>query len=330
MDDGHLKDLYLAYLDGSISPSEADELRKNLRDSPEKREELRELREIWIASGAAAAKDHFDPDKAFDHFNRSTGTDKRASRIPRILIRIAAAAAAIAAIVAVTTKITKHNIEDTFADINVESPAGSRTRVILPDSTEVWLNANSRLSYSQGFGVSERLVTLTGEGYFNVARDPSMPFTVKTREVNVEVLGTKFNFRDYDDEKEVIVILEEGKVALRNNLSSITEGYLLPNQRYILDKESGQGKIHVTADATRSSRWVSGNLFFDDMLLPDIAKELERNYGVHITIADKSLESCRFYGDFSKDMGIDEIIAALNRTGRIHGKREGNEIVFYQ
>lgn len=110
----------------------------------------------------------------------------------------------------------------------MEAPLGSRTKLTLPDGTLVWLNAGSRITYSQGFGVGNRKIELIGEGYFEVKRNEEVPFLVKTNSLLVKVLGTKFNFRDYPDDAEAIVSLSEGKVALNNLLKKEKEAFCYP------------------------------------------------------------------------------------------------------
>ena len=120
------------------------------------------------------------------------------------------------------------NVKDTFADISVEAPLGSRTKLYLPDGTLVWLNAGSRMTYSQGFGVDNRKVELEGEGYFEVQRNEKLPFFVKTKDLQLQVLGTKFNFRDYPEDHEVVVSLLEGKVEdvyKRQGYDRVAGGY---------------------------------------------------------------------------------------------------------
>ena len=83
------------------------------------------------------------------------------------------------------------NVKDTFADISVEAPLGSRTKLYLPDGTLVWLNAGSRMTYSQGFGVDNRMIELEGEGYFEVTKKEGATFIVQTHGYDVVVKGTK-------------------------------------------------------------------------------------------------------------------------------------------
>ena len=104
----------------------------------------------------------------------------------------------------------KQNMENAFADIVIEAPVGARTCMYLPDGTQVWLNACSRLTYSQGFGINDRNLKLEGEGYFEVSRNEQLPFIIHTQEVDVTVLGTQFNFKNYADDSEASVSLLSG------------------------------------------------------------------------------------------------------------------------
>ena len=199
----------------------------------------------------------------------------------------------------------------------VEAPLGSKTRLYLPDGTLVWLNAGSTITYSQGFGVEERKLKLSGEGYFEVTRNKQLPFEITTKELQLKVLGTKFNFRNYPEDEEVSVSLLEGKVCLRNYLKNDALCYLEPDQKAILNKKNG--KLMVSASEARyTAEWTNGFLFFDEELLPDIIKELERSYNVKIHLEDNSLETFRFYGNFvRKEQTIQEILEMLASTGKL-------------
>ena len=242
-------------------------------------------------------------------------------------------AAAVAVMVAVSYfsfKGGQSNVESSFGDIVVEAPQGSRTQMTLPDGTKVWLNAGSRISYTQGFSLVNRLVLLVGEGYFEVAHNEQLPFRVSSKDLQVSVLGTKFNFRDYPADAEAIVSLAEGKVAL-DDLSHSGRGtiYLAPNQRAVMSKQSG--KIIVeNYEASNSIQWTIGNLIFAGEPLKDIIKDLERSYNVKITIADENLQTLRFYGDFVRqEQSLSEVLDAFAATGKIRYKIEGRNITLY-
>lgn len=153
-------------------------------------------------------------------------------------------------------------------------------------------------------------------------------FEVKTKEVNLKVLGTKFNFRNYPDDAEVTVNLLEGKVALHNEIRPMQELYLVPNERMVLDKLTGKmTKSHVKTE--NASVWINDELFFDEELLEDIAKKLMRSYDVEIEVAD-SLKNKRFYGSF-KIMGntIDEVLQTIASTNRMKYRHEDEKYILY-
>ena len=119
----------------------------------------------------------------------------------------------------------------------IKVPAGSRTNIVLPDGTEVSLNAGSVLRYCRGFGIRERDVTLDGEGYFKVAKNEKIPFFVNTNGVQVKVVGTVFNVRAYDDDNYVMVSLLEGRVNLATLSGSVMK--LFPSEQAFYDKNTG-------------------------------------------------------------------------------------------
>ena len=213
--------------------------------------------------------------------------------------------------------------------IEVETPIGSQTRLRLPDGTIVILNAGSRIIYPQNFGVYNRDVELQGEGYFEVARNIEMPFYVKTKELQVRVLGTKFNFRDYPEDKEVVVSLLEGRIVLNNQLQREEELLLLPNEQVILDKRVKTMKKEWKRDGI-NIEWITGRLFFDEIPLPEVAQILERNYGVRIKFANDALKKIRFYGNFNKNgQSVRDILEALSATEKVHYTLNDKEIILY-
>lgn len=132
--------------------------------------------------------------------------------------------------------------------------------------------------------------------------------------MQLQVLGTKFNFRDYPEDHEVIVSLLEGKVELNNLLRKEKEAVLAPDERAVLNKANGLLKVE-SVTASNASQWTDGYLFFDEELLPDIAKKLERSYNVKIHIANDSLKTFRFYGNFvRREQSIQEVLEALQST----------------
>ena len=331
----HIDELIANYLTEGLDKNALDELKTWIAASAENQQYFIRQREIWFSAVSREAASVYDKDKAFENFRNRVESQKEIQSTSRrgfslsALWRYAAVVAIIIAVGCISYWQGEVNVKDTFADISVEAPLGSKTKLYLPDGTLVWLNAGSRMTYSQGFGVDNRKVELEGEGYFEVKRNEKIPFFVKTKDLQLQVLGTKFNFRDYPEDHEVVVSLLEGKVGLNNLLREEKEAVLSPYERTVLNKANGLLTVE-SVTASNASQWTDGYLFFDEELLPDIAKELERSYNVKIHIANDSLKTFRFYGNFvRREQNIQEVLEALASTEKMQYKIEERNITIY-
>ena len=331
----HIDELIANYLTEGLDKNALDELKTWIAASAENQQYFIRQREIWFSAVSREAASVYDKDKAFENFRNRVESQKEIQSTSRrgfslsALWRYAAVVAIIIAVGCISYWQGEVNVKDTFADISVEAPLGSKTKLYLPDGTLVWLNAGSRMTYSQGFGVDNRKVELEGEGYFEVKRNEKIPFFVKTKDLQLQVLGTKFNFRDYPEDHEVVVSLLEGKVGLKNMLREEKEAVLSPDERAVLNKANGLLTVE-SVTASNASQWTDGYLFFDEELLPDIAKELERSYNVKIHIANDSLKTFRFYGNFvRREQNIQEVLEALASTEKMQYKIEERNITIY-
>ena len=331
----HIDELIANYLPEGLDKNALDELKTWIAASAENQQYFICQREIWFSAVSREAASVYDKDKAFENFRNRVESQKEIQSTSRrgfslsALWRYAAVVAIIIAVGCISYWQGEVNVKDTFADISVEAPLGSKTKLYLPDGTLVWLNAGSRMTYSQGFGVDNRKVELEGEGYFEVKRNEKIPFFVKTKDLQLQVLGTKFNFRDYPEDHEVVVSLLEGKVGLNNLLREEKEAVLSPDERAVLNKANGLLTVE-SVTASNASQWTDGYLFFDEELLPDIAKELERSYNVKIHIANDSLKTFRFYGNFvRREQNIQEVLEALASTEKMQYKIEERNITIY-
>ena len=203
----------------------------------------------------------------------------------------------------------------------IKVPAGSRTNIVLPDGTEVSLNAGSVLRYHRGFGIRERNVTLDGEGYFKVAKNAEVPFFVKTNDVQVQVVGTVFNVRAYDDDNYVMVSLLEGRVNLATLSGSVMK--LFPSEQAFYDKNTGRME---KMKSNASSAWLDGGLTFEDAPFADIAHRLERKFQVKISLESERLKAERFSGCFNSNQSINDILGEINVEKQYTWKVSGDTI----
>lgn len=324
--------LIIRYLSGKLDKESFAELRRWSLESESNRKYVRNKLEIWFSSGVADTAVRFDKDKAFSLFKqRVVETEKKQKLMLRFSWKTFMRVAAVVLILMipfVTYWQGKQAVKQNFADMVVEAPMGAHTKLYLPDGTLVWLNAGSKIIYSQGFGVDDRRLRLEGEGYFEVMKNEEVPFEINTKELNLRVLGTKFNFRNYPDDEEVTVNLMEGKVVLRNSIREMPELYLTPNEKMVLNKVTGQ-MVKNSTRAAKANVWINDELFFDEELLEDIAKKLMRSYNVKVEVAD-SLRNKRFYGSFGISANtIDKILDVMASTQQMNYKYENGVYILY-
>lgn len=285
--------------------------------------------ELWVSSAVADDTQQYDVDQAFERFRKRTGLDQSGKQSYKWYRTWSVAAVAIVLLGLITVTAYwqgSRQIQSNFSDIVVEAPLGSKTKLTLPDGSTVWLNAGSKMIYSQGFGVSDRRLAFQGEGYFEVEKNDEMPFLVQTHDVNVTVVGTKFNFRNYPEDEEAVVELLEGKVALENQLKEESVRYLSPNEKIVLHKATGEMDI-TSAKVKEATLWTENILLFDEDLLPDIVRELERSYHVQIEIENEDLKQTRFYGQFNQlEQNIYDVLDMLSETGKLKYHEEGKVI----
>ena len=285
--------------------------------------------ELWVSSAVGDDTQQYDVDQAFERFRKRTGLDQSGRQSYKWYRTWSVAAVAIVLLGLITVTAYwqgSRQIQSNFSDIVVEAPLGSKTKLTLPDGSTVWLNAGSKMVYSQGFGVSDRRLAFQGEGYFEVEKNDEMPFLVQTHDVNVTVVGTKFNFRNYPEDEEAVVELLEGKVALENQLKEEAVRYLSPNEKMVLHKATGEMDITSTK-VKEATLWTENILLFDEDLLPDIVRELERSYHVQIEIENEDLKQTRFYGQFNQlEQNIYDVLDMLSETGKLKYHEEGKVI----
>jgi transmembrane sensor len=193
--------------------------------------------------------------------------------------------------------------------VEIKAPAWSRVQFSLPDGTTGWLNSNSSIKYNGNFN-TDRNIALRGEAFFNVSKDKKRPFVVNTNEVNVTVLGTRFNIASYDNEKNIEVVLEEGKLVFNEN--DTKKSYTMsPNDLVIYDKSLKDFSTE-TVQPQKYLSWTAGKLVFRNDPLDVIARRLERWYNIEVEV-DVSEENLRWHATFNNE-GPEDVLNFMKRS----------------
>jgi ferric-dicitrate binding protein FerR (iron transport regulator) len=233
----------------------------------------------------------------------------------------------------------------------VSTRSGSRSKIQLPDGTQVWLNADSRLTYGNDFGAKTRDVTLSGEAYFDVVPNKAVPFFIHTSKMTIKVTGTAFNVRAYPNEDLSETSLVHGKVEVTLNGQPDKTYYLQPSEKLVIAGASvkqnnpllnaspkSSAKIPPMAVAHISkmvlddemqlpveTAWVNNRLVFVDESFRDLANKMERWYGVTVQFAETALEDIHFTGRFENET-IQEALEAMQLTAKFGFQVNGNTI----
>jgi ferric-dicitrate binding protein FerR (iron transport regulator) len=186
---------------------------------------------------------------------------------------------------------------------------------LLADGTEINLNSGSELRYSSTYSSGNRVVSLSGEGFFKVKSDPEHPFTVKTRDFDVMVTGTRFNVCSYDDNLFSTATLENGKIALQiKDASKILD--IEPGEKFELNRDTRDYSLS-NADVESEIAWKDGEFIFKKIPFPDLVQRLERWYDVKLNCSSAELHNFVYTGKFKNQETIWQVLDAIKLTSPI-------------
>jgi transmembrane sensor len=202
----------------------------------------------------------------------------------------------------------------------LSTPRGGQYSITLSDGTKVWLNSSSSLRFPTSFTTNQREVELTGEGYFEVAKNPSKPFKVHVNEMEVQVLGTHFNIMAYQDEAMSKTTLLEGSVRINKNTAT---ALLKPGQQIKIRRGENTGSIEE-ANIEEAIAWKNGMFYFNGATIEVIMRQLQRWYDIDVVYEGAVSE--HFNGAISKNVGIAKVFEMLELTGAVHFRIQGKKI----
>ncbi len=342
-------------LSGEASQEELRELDNLLRSHPELHIPVQAVNDLWPrkapvndAATAAAWERHRERMRQAGIPNMEHAAEEpfqlEAVR-PRPWKRYAAwAAAAGIVLFSVTWLIrSKQGSPEAAAPSEVFVKYGNKTRVQLPDGTTVWLNAGSKLTYGRDFGSAGREVTLAGEGFFDVAKDPERPFTIRTSRMNIRVLGTRFNLRAYPNDQSSEAALLQGSIEVSLSSRPAERFLLKPNEKIVVRDEAATPataqqkerepimairalQYQVADSSLAETSWMDNKLVFTDEPFTAVALKMERWYNIPIRFKDAETAQLRFTGSFEKE-SVEQALRALAITAPFQYSIEATEII---
>ncbi len=212
----------------------------------------------------------------------------------------------------------------------ISTPKGGQYQIVLADGSKVWLNAASSLRFPASFSGKERKVQLTGEGYFEVAKNAAMPFRVSVNGIQVEVLGTHFDVNAYSDESTIKTTLLEGSVKIKNEMpanSGSPSILLAPGEQADFTKDHNF-KINSHANLEEVIAWKDGNFEFNNTPVTDIMRQVSRWYDVEVDYRGGQ-PAHKLTGKISRNVNLSQLIGMLQYTG-VNMKIENKKIIIWE
>lgn len=350
---------------GEATKEELTELELLLKQNPEIASIVGDLQRLWKKSPESVSKETEDAfSRHFQRLNKmipATGAAEPERKIKektvllnlpakRKLYRLGWAAAAAAVLIMWFFAGSGEGISSQAIDNTVSTNAGYKASVNLPDGSKVWLNGDSKITYGGDFKGKTREIYLTGEAFFDIAKDKTRPFIIHTRTINLKVLGTSFNVRTYENDKETEASLVHGsiEVTLRDNPDK--KIILKPGEKILVknypaadslikhkDPEASEenepiavlAKMHYYGSDSSivETSWTKNRLVFYDERLDKIALNLERWFNVSVVIKDEPLKKGKYTATIEEGDKLQEVLEALKAAEGFHYSINNREVI---
>ncbi|MFA6580446.1 MAG: FecR domain-containing protein [Paludibacter sp.] len=216
--------------------------------------------------------------------------------------------------------------EFSSAPLIIAVERGQKANVTLPDGSKVWLNSQSKLTYSANFNKVKRELELDGEAYFEVAHNPQKPFIVKSNDIVVEALGTAFGMKAYNEDNLISSILMRGKVRVT---TPDGESILMPNERVMYDKTTHKKALSAVTNATDFTGWIHNELRFENESLGEIAKTIQRIYNVEIIFATEQLKNQHYTGTVNNN-SLESVLNIITLTSPVSFQIDKQQVTLFE
>ncbi len=308
-------DIVRKYLNGKYSlndKSAVDEFFENEQYSVELNNVLKEY---WETTTEAPVEKNKNLDPVLDRINHQIllGTHKNSGKL-KLLWQLYSSAAAILILPLLIFSLYYHQSSgiknQTINWVEVHSPYGARTRFSLPDGSTGWLNSGSVISYPSQFGAI-RTVSLKGEAYFDVVKNPDSPFVIDAKPVKIKVLGTSFNVVSYDNDSISEVIVASGKVEVEAE-NKKDKQMLAPSERLVINRLNNSVS-KSTVDIQNYTSWKTGKLIFLNDNLNEVVRKVSRFYNVDFEV-EPNVDRTELFRAILEEESLEEVLRYMKLT----------------
>ena len=305
------ENILIKYLDGTLTDEECTRVDDWVAKSTENEKLLEQVYFTLQVTDRLRVMESVDPEMALVRFkSRVRKQNKKVSFRRSLQFMQRVAAILFIPVLVLSAYFFMQTGKEKVRMVEVRTNPGVVSTFELPDGSKVWVNSDSRLSYGSRFNQKERVLSLEGEAYFEVTPDKDRPFIVETDELAVRALGTSFNVKSYEEEKDVSTVLMTGKVEVTSDYDRLV---LNPNERIVFNKQTGHMEKSTVENTGDYINWKYNALTFNGETFENIVHTLERYYNTRIVFESETLKKYRFTGT-PGNTSLESILQILSLT----------------
>ena len=304
-------------LSGESSSEDIFKLSDWLNADHKNKDEFRKLKSYWDAE--VSFRNSVAPEITFKKLRDKIAFVEKKRKQKKFITIILPIAASICLLIMISTLYYFKN-DKGAVEYYTYVTTNNISQFTLADGTKVSLNKDSKLTYSNSFGIGSRQVKLEGEGYFEVTKDSSRVFEVKMDQASIKVLGTKFNVKASPYENSIEATLVEGSIRFESETQKIL---LNPNQQLKFNKQTAKIDIN-SVDTEFYTSWKYDISKYKSLSLKNLVCDLEKKYKVKIEIINRKLEGVIVSGSFSNDQSIEDALEVISRSIPFEWDKKGD------
>ena len=305
----NLDDL-LNLITGNIAPDRKAEVLSALNDEAEDKDLYRKAKITWAMMSSTQKMPEYELEEAYKELHSRISSSRKPFRMfPPVYLKYAAVALLFVGLSTAMFYWGRNDSRSIASELkytSVITGKGQVSKVILPDSSVVWINSGTTLTYDNYFSKDNRNLSLSGQAFLEVRKNKQLPLIVSSGDLQVKVLGTRFDVKAYPDDDEFKIILESGKVELLHTKDKSFSYHMVPGQMASYRLQSGDVKMETVGNQNYSG-WRAGELVFVDTPMSEVIKSLKRKFDIEIEVGNRSVYRSVFNANF-KNENLKEIL----------------------
>lgn len=309
----NLDDIF-GLITGNIDPKRKQDVYSTIRKDADTEDLFKKAKIVWALMSSTRKMPNYRTEESYRMLHSRISKQQRFFTL-HSFVRYAAVFIVLVGISSLTFYFGKQNSPTADSAIkytSVVAEKGQISKIVLPDSSVVWLNSGTKLTYDNNYSYKNRDLKLNGQAFLEVKKNKNLPLIVASGNLKIKVLGTRFDVNAYSDDNMIKVTLESGKVELTNSVNHSFHYELNPGEMAEYESQSGRVKIKKV-ESQNYINWKDGTLIFVDTPMAEVLKGLERKFDIEIEVGNPKVYKSVFNANF-KNENLKEILDYIQFT----------------